>query len=276
MTLCICFRQNWFRHVDRRPSVHCSCETRSFGRQTADVACRPSPWQRVSTLSAAPCVIIIITVIMSETVIVVISGSQVSEAWRDGSQCYCKPVTSSSHWASSSSAAAAAGWFHSQVCRHSNVNIPGYFKRALCLCYTVDTRRDCLVLSCLVRVGGVNGIGDKSRVSATENFETVLSSLEMRCEQSSVLSRPSFQFSTRTCLQTRLHCRQDWTKLFSLQCIEDYWKQSWLVSNSVHIINNTRQDSLVLLVSVVWTMHQKRLENFSSLTGTYSALMALQ
>jgi len=35
-------------------------------------------------------------------------------------------------------------------------------------------------LSCLVGVGvgGVNRIGDKSRVSATENFETVLPSFE--------------------------------------------------------------------------------------------------
>jgi len=41
-------------------------------------------------------------------------------------------------------------------------------------------RQDKTVLSCLV--GGVNWIGDKSRLSATEKFETVLSSLEMRCE----------------------------------------------------------------------------------------------
>jgi len=37
-------------------------------------------------------------------------------------------------------------------------------------------------------VGGVHRIGDKSRLLDTENFETVLSSLEMRCEQSFVLS----------------------------------------------------------------------------------------
>jgi len=40
-------------------------------------------------------------------------------------------------------------------------------------------RQDKTVLSCLVRVGGVNRNGDKSRLSATENFGTVLSSLEM-------------------------------------------------------------------------------------------------
>jgi len=79
----------------------------------------------------------------------------------------------------------------------------------------------------------VNRIGDNSRLSATENLEIVLSSLEMRCEQSFVLSRPSFQFATRTCLQTRSHHRQDWTKPFSLQYTEDYCKQSWLVANSV-------------------------------------------
>jgi len=60
-----------------------------------------------------------------------------------------------------------------------------------------------------------------SKLLATENIETVLSSLEMRSEQSFILSRPSFQFVTRTCLQTRSHRRQDWTKLFSLQYIED-------------------------------------------------------
>jgi len=40
--------------------------------------------------------------------------------------------------------------------------------------------QDKIVLSCLVRVGSVDRIADKLRLSATENFETVLSSLEMR------------------------------------------------------------------------------------------------
>ena len=39
---------------------------------------------------------------------------------------------------------------------------------------------DKTVLSCLVRVSGANRIRDKSKLSATENFETILSSLEMR------------------------------------------------------------------------------------------------
>ena len=51
---------------------------------------------------------------------------------------------------------------------------------------------DKIRLSCLVRVSGVNRIGDKSRLSATGNFETVLSSLEMQ----------------RRLLKTVLTCRQ--------------------------------------------------------------------
>jgi len=39
--------------------------------------------------------------------------------------------------------------------------------------------QDMTALSCLVRDFSVNRIGDKSRLSATENFETVSSSLEM-------------------------------------------------------------------------------------------------
>jgi len=91
-------------------------------------------------------------------------------------------------------------------------------KSSLCLVHVTSTDKT----DCLVHVGGVNRIGDKSRLSATETFETVLSSLEMWCEQSFVLSRLSFQFATRTCLQMRSHRRQDWTKLTSLQYIEDY------------------------------------------------------
>jgi len=65
----------------------------------------------------------------------------------------------------------------------------------LWLAHTTDT--DKTRLSCLVHVGGVSRIDDKSRLSATENFETVLSSLEMWCKQTIVLFWPSFQFSTR-------------------------------------------------------------------------------
>ena len=68
------------------------------------------------------------------------------------------------------------------------------------------------VLSCLVGVGGVNWIGDKSRLSETENFESehviVIAVLGF------VLSRPSFQFATVQfqiywgLLKTVLSCRQ--------------------------------------------------------------------
>ena len=66
--------------------------------------------------------------------------------------------------------------------------------------------QDKTVLSCLV--GGMNWTGDKSRQSETETehvyFLAVLSSLEMRCELSFVLSRRSFQFATRS----MIWCRQ--------------------------------------------------------------------
>ena len=39
------------------------------------------------------------------------------------------------------------------------------------------------------------------------------------------------------------------------QYIEDYWKLSATVTNSVHTADKTRQDSLVLSVSAVWTSH---------------------
>jgi len=49
---------------------------------------------------------------------------------------------------------------------------------AVTLVHTADkTRQFCFVFSCLV---GVNRIGDKSTLSTTKNFETVLSSLEMQ------------------------------------------------------------------------------------------------
>jgi len=73
--------------------------------------------------------------------------------------------------------------------------------------------QDKTVMSCPCRQCEQNWRQIKTAV----NFETVLFSLEMRCERSFVWSRPSFQFATRTCLQTRSHCRQDWAKLFSLQ-----------------------------------------------------------
>ena len=72
---------------------------------------------------------------------------------------------------------------------------------------------DNTVLSCLVRVGGVNRIGDKPRLSATENFET---------EHVLQFSPVSKCGVNRTCLQTCSHRRRDWTKLSNLQYIEEY------------------------------------------------------
>jgi len=77
-------------------------------------------------------------------------------------------------------------------------------------------RRQNSKLSCLV--GRVNRIGDKSRLLATENFETVSSSLEMRW---------GLLKTVLTCRQFCSHRRQD----------------------------KKRQDNLVLSVSVVWTRH---------------------
>ena len=105
--------------------------------------------------------------------------------------------------------------------------------------------KDKTVFSCLVRVGGVNRIGDKSRLSATENFETVLSSIEIRCEQSFILSRPSLKFTTRSCLQTRSHHMTGQNRSVSNIIIEDYWKQSWLVANFFHTTDKTRQYCIV-------------------------------
>jgi len=60
-----------------------------------------------------------------------------------------------------------------------------------CLVHTADTyktRQGCLVLSCLVGVRSVNWSGDKTRLSATENFETVFP--VSKCGVNWVLSCP--------------------------------------------------------------------------------------
>jgi len=87
-----------------------------------------------------------------------------------------------------------------------------------CPVYTPDT--DKTRLSCLL--SGMNRIDNKSRLSATENFETVLSSFEMRCEHSFVLSRPSFQWgllkTVSTCHQFCSHLWQDGVSVLSHRC----------------------------------------------------------
>ena len=83
-------------------------------------------------------------------------------------------------------------------------------------------------LFCPVGVRGVNWFEDKSRLSATENFETVLSSLEVRCELSLVLSGPSFHgyllwhyLETGSRLGHKCIHTTDKTKLCCLQYIEN-------------------------------------------------------
>ena len=66
----------------------------------------------------------------------------------------------------------------------------------------------------------------------------------------------------KTSSQMRSHRRRDWTKLFSFQYIEDYWKLSvsaTVANSSSHTADTdkTRQDSLVLSVSAVWTRHNQ-------------------
>jgi len=55
----------------------------------------------------------------------------------------------------------------------------------LCLVYIADTHG--IRLSCLVHVGGVNRIGDKSRLSATGNFE--IEHVCFSCSFSSLIMR---------------------------------------------------------------------------------------
>ena len=56
---------------------------------------------------------------------------------------------------------------------------------------------------------------------------------------------PSFQFANRTCLQTRSHRRQDWTKMFNLQYIEDPTENS-LDLSLILFTPPTRLDKTVL------------------------------
>ena len=96
-------------------------------------------------------------------------------------------------------------------------------------------RQDKTVLSCLVIVHGVNWIGDKSRLSATENFESFFKSRNVVWTESClVLTQFSIHNVVTYCdvifgnwvktssqMHLRSHCRRDSTKLFSLQYIEN-------------------------------------------------------
>jgi len=85
-------------------------------------------------------------------------------------------------------------------------------------------QQDKTVLSCLVGIHGVNWIGDKSRLSATENFETVLS---------------SYRNAVWTVPVSNSHAT--W-----LSIVTSYWKTgSRLVPNCVHIADETGQNCSV-------------------------------
>ena len=77
--------------------------------------------------------------------------------------------------------------------------------------------------------------------------KTVFSCLEVRCEPSFVLSRPSFlKFATVT---------------VQAQIYRDYWNLSWLVANSVHTIETdmTRQCCLVRVGGVNWALERTKI-----------------
>jgi len=113
----------------------------------------------------------------------------------------------------------------------TSFNIP----RLLRLVHTTNTDKP--RQSCLVR--SVNRIGNKSKLLETEKFPNCF--VQSRNAVSTEFCLVSTQFPI-------CNRRQDWTKLFSLQYTEDYWKQSWLVANCDYItdMDRTRQDSLDL------------------------------
>ena len=103
----------------------------------------------------------------------------------------------------------------------------------------VPSSHHCLVLSCLVRVGGVNWIGHKSRLSKTENFELNM----FRFLQFCPVSKCGVNW-VLSCLNPVSNLQ-----LFSLKYIEEYWKLSWLVANSVH---TTDTDKIRLCYLASW------------------------
>ena len=119
-------------------------------------------------------------------------------------------------------------------------------------------RQDCLVLSAVWTE--LETSQDCRRLKTSKQFWPVLNL---------VLFWHSFQFATWLPIvtsylessQMHSHHRWDWTKLFSLQYTEDYWKLSATVATSVHTAGKTRQNSLVLSVSAVWTSHNSHSRN---------------
>ena len=101
-------------------------------------------------------------------------------------------------------------------------------------------------LSCLVRVDGVNTTGDKTRQFCLVSTQFIISKFSVivvniidtvaNCK----LGRDKTQFTPH--FETGQNCKK--LNMFSLDifCL----RQSWLVYNSVHITDKTRQDKTVL------------------------------
>ena len=105
-----------------------------------------------------------------------------------------------------------------------------------------EHRQDKTVLSCLVSVHGVNWIGDKTRLSATENFETLLSSNAVWTESCLVLTQfPIRYLETGSRVVHKCVHTADKTKLFCLRYIEICLRLS-----RTQFTPPTRQDRTVL------------------------------
>ena len=154
------------------------------------------------------------------------------------------------------------------------------FKHAFVGSYIVQftqpicTRQDCLVLSVSVSV-----VWTELATSQDCRKQKILKLFcpFSKCGVNRVLSclDPVSNLQLGLSSQTRSHRIQDWTKLFSLHYIENYWKQSRLVTNSVHITDTdkTRQTSLVLSVWVVWTRHKTyKTTDLSRMSNTQSTV----
>jgi len=138
--------------------------------------------------------------------------------------------------------------------------------------------QDSTLLSWLVRVGGVNRIGDKSRLLATEHLETEqcllfcsLSNIWKQCEHIFVFSRPCFRFATRSVGNCdKLVCKGVHSAdMYGQNCSVSNilrWKLSKTVANSVHTTDKTRQ-SYLLQYLFYFIVHET-----TALNGTWPVL----
>jgi len=117
-------------------------------------------------------------------------------------------------------------------------------------------------LSCLVCVGSMNGIGDKSRLLATENFKLNMFSFVQFCPlwkwdvNSFVSSWPSFQFAPRSFGNLFANAFTPQIGLDKTVRSPIYWGLLKTVGDCRRVCSNNGQDKTVLSVSLVWTRHQ--------------------